>query len=62
MKRENIDMIETLFKENMKVNEAVEIKLGSITILALKTENGYEVEITDKDGEVVDQQVYKTNI
>ena len=62
MKRENIDMIETLFKETMKVNEAVEIKLDSITILVLKTENGYEVEITDKDGEVVDQQVYKTNI
>lgn len=58
MKRENLTMIETLFRENMKVGEAVEIKLGSLTLLAGKTNNGYEIEVTDKDGEVLDQQVY----
>lgn len=61
MKRENLTMIETLFKESMKVGEAVEIKLGPLTLLAARTENGYEIEVTDKDGEVVDQQVYKMN-
>jgi len=58
MKRENLTMIETLFRESMKVGEAVEIKLGSLTLLAGKTNNGYEIEVTDKDGEVLDQQVY----
>lgn len=58
MKRENLTMIETLFKESMKVGEAVEIKLGPLTLLAGKTNNGYEIEVTDKDGEVLDQQVY----
>ena len=53
-------MIETLFKESMKVGEAVEIKLGPLTLLVGKTKNGYEIEVTDKDGEVLDQQVYKT--
>lgn len=61
MKRENLTMIETLFKESMKVGEAVEIKLGPLTLLASKTNNGYEIEVTDKDGEVLDQQVYKMN-
>lgn len=61
MKRENLTMIETLFKESMKVGEAVEIKLGPLTLLAGKTNNGYEIEVTDKDGEVLDQQVYKMN-
>lgn len=60
MKRENLTMIETLFKESMKVGEAVEIKLGPLTLLVGKTKNGYEIEVTDKDGEVLDQQVYKT--
>ena len=60
MKRENLTMIETLFKESMKVGEAVEIKLGPLTLLVSKTGNGYEIEVTDKDGEVLDQQVYKT--
>ena len=45
--REQIDMIETLFKEKIKVNEAVEIKFDSISILALKTKDGYEVTIYD---------------
>lgn len=45
--RSNIDMIETLFKEAIKVNEAIEIKFDTITILALKTENGYEVTVYD---------------
>ena len=45
--KEQIDMIETLFKEKIKVNEAVEIKLDSISILALKTKNGYEVTVYD---------------
>ena len=45
--KEQIDMIETVFKEKIKVNEAVEIKLDSISILALKTENGYEVTVYD---------------
>jgi len=58
MKRENLTMIETLFRESMKVGEAVEIKLGPLTLLAGKTNNGYEIEVTDKDGEVLDQQVY----
>jgi hypothetical protein len=61
MKRENLTMIETLFKESMKVGEAVEIKLGPLTLLAGKTNNGYEIEVTDKDGKVLDQQVYKMN-
>lgn len=61
MKRENLTMIETLFKESMKVGEAVEIKLGPLTLLAGKIKNGYEIEVTDKDGEVLDQQVYKMN-
>lgn len=60
MKRENLTMIETLFKESMKVGEAVEIKLEPLTLLVGKTKNGYEIEVTDKDGEVLDQQVYKT--
>lgn len=54
-------MIETLFRESMKVGEAVEIKLGPLTLLAGKTNNGYEIEVTDKNGEVLDQQVYKMN-
>lgn len=45
--KEQIDMIETLFKEKIKVNEAVEIKFDSISILALKTKNGYEVTVYD---------------
>lgn len=45
--REQIDMIETLFKEKIKVNEAVEIKLDSITILILKTTDGYELTVYD---------------
>ena len=60
MKRENLTMIETLFKESMKVGEAVEIKLGPLTLLVGKTKNWYEIEVTDKDGEVLDKQVYKT--
>lgn len=40
-------MIETLFKEGIKVNEAIEIKFDTITILALKTEIGYEVTVYD---------------
>jgi len=45
--REQIDMIETLFKEKIKVNEAVEIKLDSISILILKTTDGYELTVYD---------------
>ena len=45
--KEQIDMIETLFKEKIKVTEAVEIKFDSIRILALKTQDGYEVTIYD---------------
>lgn len=51
--RSNIDMIETLFKEGIKVNEAVEIKFDTITILALKTENGYEVTVYDNKTNLV---------
>lgn len=51
--REQIDMIETLFKEKLKINEAVEIKLDSISILALKTKNGYEVTIYDNQTNIV---------
>lgn len=58
MKRENLTMIETLFRESIKVGEAVEIKLGPLTLLVGKTGNGYEIEVTDKNGEVLDQQVY----
>lgn len=51
--REQIDMIETLFKEKLKINEAVEIKLDSISILTLKTKNGYEVTIYDNQTNIV---------
>lgn len=51
--KEQIDMIETLFKEKMKINEAVEIKFDSISILALKTKNGYEVTIYDNQTNIV---------
>lgn len=58
--RSKIDMIETLFKEGIKVNEAIEIKFDIITIIALRTEIGYEIAVFDKEGEMVDQQVYRT--
>lgn len=58
--RSNIDMIETLFKEGIKVNEAIEIKFDIITIIALRTEIGYEIAVFDKEGEMVDQQTYRT--
>ena len=51
--KENIDMIETLFKEGIKVNEAVEIKFDTISILALKTKNGYEVTVYDNKTNLV---------
>lgn len=51
--KEQIDMIETLFKEKIKVNEAVEIKLDSISILALKTEDGYEVTVYDNQTNLI---------
>lgn len=57
--RSNIDMIETLFKEDIKVNEAIEIKFDIITIIALRTEIGYEIAVFDKEGEMVDQQTYR---
>jgi predicted fused transcriptional regulator/phosphomethylpyrimidine kinase len=58
--RSNIDMIETLFKEGIKVNEAIEIKFDIITIIALRTEIGYEIAVFDKEGEMVEQQTYRT--
>lgn len=58
--RSKIDMIETLFKEGIKVNEAIEIKFDIITIIALRTEIGYEITVFDKEGEIVDQQTYRT--
>lgn len=51
--KEQIDMIETLFKEKIKVNEAVEIRLDSISILALKTEDGYEVTVYDNQTNLI---------
>lgn len=51
--KEQIDMIETLFKEKIKVNEAVEIKFDSISILALKTKDGYEVTVYDNQTNIV---------
>lgn len=51
--KEQIDMIETLFKEKIKVNEAVEIKLDSISILVLKTKDGYEVTVYDNQTNTV---------
>jgi predicted fused transcriptional regulator/phosphomethylpyrimidine kinase len=58
--RSNISMIETLFKEGIKVNEAIEIKFDIITIIALRTEIGYEIAVFDKEGEMVEQQTYRT--
>lgn len=58
--RSNIDMIETLFKEGIKVNEAIEIKFDIITIIALRTDIGYEITVFDKEGEMVEQQTYRT--
>ena len=58
--RNNVDMIETLFKEGIKVNEAIEIKFDIITIIALRTEIGYEIAVFDKEGEMVEQQTYRT--
>jgi len=58
--RSKIDMIETLFKEGIKVNEAIEIKFDTITIIALRTEIGYEIAVFDKEGEMVEQQTYRT--
>lgn len=51
--KSQIDMIETLFKEKIKVNEAVEIKFDTITILALKTKSGYEVTVYDNQTNII---------
>lgn len=51
--RSNISMIETLLKEAIKVNEAIEIKFDTITILALKTDIGYEVTVYDNETNLI---------
>ena len=55
-------MIETLYKKEAKDNEGVEIKYQDLSILAAKTPEGYVVMVFDKDGDVLDEQVYKMKI
>ena len=61
-KKSQITMIETLIKEQAKDNEGVEIKYQDLSILTAKTPEGYVVMVFDKDGDVVDEQVYTMKI
>ncbi len=61
-KKSQLTMIETLSKEQPKDNEGVEIRYPGLSVLAAKTPEGYVVMVTDKDGDVVDEQVYKMKI
>lgn len=58
-KKNQLTMIETLFKEAIKNNEGVEIIFQDIRILAAKVPGGYELMVTDNAGDVLDQKSYK---
>lgn len=58
-KKNQLTMIETLFKEAIKDNEGVEIIFQDIRILAAKVPGGYELMVTDNAGDVLDQKSYK---
>ena len=58
-KRNQLTMIETLFRDKSKNNEGVEIIFKDIRILAAKVPGGYEILVTDNAGDVLDQRNYK---